>query len=68
MQSEAEALPTHHVDPETNVNYPVMPDTGIKYVQQAVIGDIDELIDMYEYAEKLYPYSKLRVQFDVSSD
>lgn len=65
MQSEAEALPTHHVDPATNINYPVMPDTGIKYVEQSVVADIDEILDMYEYAEKLHPYSKLRLPFDV---
>lgn len=42
-----------------------MPDTGIKYVEQSIIADIDELMDMYEYAEKLYPYSNLRLRFDV---
>ncbi len=35
-----EELKTHHVDPETNINYPVMAQPGIKYVEQATLADI----------------------------
>ena len=54
-----------HVDPTANINYPNMPATGVKYVEQATLADLAEIEELYKHAEKIYPYSNLRLSFDV---
>lgn len=63
--SSEEELMVRHVDPTANINYPNMPATGVKYVEQATLADLAEIEELYKHAEKIYPYSNLRLSFDV---
>ena len=32
-----------------------------------IVGDVDKLIELYDFAEKVYPYSRIRDEYSVST-
>lgn len=40
-----------------------MEDLGSKI--DRIVSDVDKLVDLYDFAEKLYPYDKIRNQREV---